>query len=424
MPPARSPPSAAPGHDVIVVGASARAWSASAVRAGWRVHAVDLFADTDLVAIAASAIRLPHGYPHTLPAAVASLPAAPLTYTGGLENHPAVLAALSRDRLLAGVGPQTLPRVRGATALRRLARAAGMVFPETCSSPRGLPRDGSYLVKPTAGAGGIGIAPWTGTTPPPSSPAALCWQRLVRGRPCSATWVVADEGPRLVGVARQRLGPLRPGGPSFSWCGGVVLDARRLPTRVVAALHRLGAALWRIDGLRGIVGVDFVVTATGAAVLIEVNPRPTASAELHERQTGRALAGDHLACFGLYASQPACAPPPRAGCWAKALVRHHRALAIDGPLLARLGTLAGRWSDDDGGWPALADMPSPGDTLPAHGPVLTVFAHGPTTTAAGRALAARTALVRAAFTGGLPHDPVTRRAAAAPPPRHRSPRTA
>jgi predicted ATP-grasp superfamily ATP-dependent carboligase len=228
----------------------------------------------------------------------------------------------------------------------------------------------------------------------------------------------------LVGVARQRLGPLRPGGPSFSWCGGVVLDARRLPTRVVAALHRLGAALWRIDGLRGIVGVDFVVTATGAAVLIEVNPRPTASAELHERQTGRALAGDHLACFGLYASQPACAPPPRAGCWAKALVRHHRALAIDGPLLARLGTLAGRWSDDDGGWPALADMPSPGDTLPAHGPVLTVFAHGPTTTAAGRALAARTALVRAAFTGGLPHDPVTRRAAAAPPPRHRSPRTA
>lgn len=401
--------------ELIVVGASARAWSASAARAGWRVHAIDLFADRDLAAHAASATRLHEGYPRALPAAVALLPVAPVTYTGGLENHPRILAALARDRPLAGVGPAGLRHVRGPVALRRLARVSGMLFPETRVSPRGVPCDGSFLVKPVASAGGSGIAPWTGTDGAPQRTQPRCWQRLVAGRPYSASYVIATAGPQLIGVARQRLGAVRRGGPPFCWCGGMSLPAHRLPATVVAALARLGEALWRIDGLRGAIGVDFLVTAPSAAVLIEVNPRPTASLELHERQCGDPIAADHLGCFGLSHRSPPRHPPARPGCWAKALVRRGHPVVVDGPLLSRLAAWDAVWTHCDGGWPALADIPSPGDSLPAHGPVITVFAHGSTAAAAARALASRVTIVRDVLDATGPFGAVTRRGAAASP---------
>jgi predicted ATP-grasp superfamily ATP-dependent carboligase len=32
------------------------------------------------------------------------------------------------------------------------------------------------------------------------------------------------------------------------------------------------------------------------------------------------------------------------------------------------------WTQADGGWPALADIPRPGQTIPAGAPVVTIFA--------------------------------------------------
>ncbi|MFM9059954.1 MAG: hypothetical protein ACKOSQ_12670, partial [Planctomycetaceae bacterium] len=67
--------------------------------------------------------------------------------------------------------------------------------------------------------------------------------------------------------------------------------------------------------------------------------------------------------------------------------------------MAALATLADRWADADG-WPPLADLPTPGTTIAAGGPALTVFAAADTATAARRALRGRAAEVRAAMRGG------------------------
>jgi predicted ATP-grasp superfamily ATP-dependent carboligase len=381
------PRPAAEPRVVVVVGASARAWAASAVRAGWHVHTVDLFADGDLLSLAASATRLGKGYPTALPAAVGRLPAGPLTYTGALENHPGVLAALALARPLAGVPPEALAAVRTPAGLARLARAARMTVPATRASARGLPRDGSWLIKPLHGAGGAGIEPWTGPTT--ARPGPDCWQRRVAGRAWGATYLIAPAGPRLVGVARQLLGPARRGAASFAWCAGVTWPPRHLPGAVHTALVRLGEALWGRDGLRGMIGVDFLVTPSGKPVLIEINPRPTASAELHERHDGRSLAAAHLECFGYPDAGRATPPEALPGAWAKALVRTPTAGRADDRLVDRVTALAECWTRLDGGWPALADIPTAGAVLPDHGPLLSVFAHGRHATAATRALAAR-----------------------------------
>jgi len=100
---------------LLIMGASVRSFAVSAARAGFEVHAADLFADLDLRAVAAT-VRSPRPYPDGLPTAVASQPAGAVAYTGAVENHPTVIAAIARDRPLAGCLPAAIEAVRRGAA--------------------------------------------------------------------------------------------------------------------------------------------------------------------------------------------------------------------------------------------------------------------------------------------------------------------
>src|SRR5439155_18688560 len=95
-----------------VVGASARAAVHSLARAGLSAWAVDLFADRDLARVAPCAVCPPDRYPAALPELARQFPPGPALYTGGLENHPAVVGELAADRELWGNPPDRLERVR------------------------------------------------------------------------------------------------------------------------------------------------------------------------------------------------------------------------------------------------------------------------------------------------------------------------
>ena len=140
---------------------------------------------------------------------------------------------------------------------------------------------------------------------------------------------------------------------------------------------------------------DVVVDRRRRLHVIEVNPRPTASLELHERATGESLARTHLAACGVACpagDRPAATATP--GSWAKAVLFAERAIACDSRPLAALDGLAAAWTEADG-WPALADIPGPGGGIARGGPVVTIFAHAATAGAALRGLRRRTAAVRA-----------------------------
>ncbi|GIT29748.1 MAG: hypothetical protein Ct9H300mP1_17940 [Planctomycetaceae bacterium] len=96
----------------MIVGASTRAAAWSAIRAGRRPLCADLFADRDLRAVA-TAIAV-EDYPHGLVRAVEDLlgfgpdASCPAIYTGALENHLKVVAALSDRGPLLGNPPGAL----------------------------------------------------------------------------------------------------------------------------------------------------------------------------------------------------------------------------------------------------------------------------------------------------------------------------
>ena len=391
---ASATPGRSAGH-LVILGASARALATSAARAGWHVYAADLFCDLDLQAVAQAAVAVAHasdgdaaGYPWSLLSAVAEFPPdAAWCYTGAIENHPDLVDAIARVRRLAGNTADCIRRLRDPADVAAAAGAAGLAFPETCRSPDGVPRDGTWLVKPLAGAGGRGIRRWTpavavesgighGAMPRPIS----VWQRFVSGTPISAAYCFSRRRSQLLGASRQLIGePWCHAGP-FAWCGGVTLHAAGgMPegTHLGAALERLGGVLAERFQPVGLVGVDLVVDANGHLTVIEINPRPTASMELFERSGAGSIAGRHLAACGCAAvSDSPCEhlPLEPTSTWAKAVLFAAAPTAVSTTLIDALARESDPWTRADGGWPALADVPVPGQTIPAAAPVVTIFA--------------------------------------------------
>lgn len=359
-----------PAQPLVVAGASVRALAASAVRAGWQVHAADLFADLDLLDVATHAVRV-RPYPEGLPAAVAAFPPGPWLYGGALENHPEVIAEISRDRPLAGCDPAAVAAVRDPGSLAGAVRGLGLQFPETRPTPDGIPGDGSWLVKPLRSAGGHGIADWRGADIGPTASGERVWQRRVRGRPWSASYLLAGGARTLLGLSRQFVGRRWCHARPYAFCGCIEFEPDALGADVADRLHDLGDLLADHFGLTGLVGVDLVLDR-GRVHVLEVNPRPTASMELHERATGLCLAAAHMTACG-FPTAVVTVPRPRRGTWSKAILYADGAIEIDDEAVAAFRAAA---RETHSGWPLLADIPAAPQTIPAGGPVCTIFAHG------------------------------------------------
>lgn len=355
---------------LVIVGASVRGMAASATRAGFRVFAADLFGDHDLRTVA-SMVTTVKQYPDGIEEAVDPFPIAPVIYTGGLENHPRLLAHLAVRRPLAGSRAEAVARVRDPFLLARSVRGAGLHFPETRCDPAGLPVDGTWLIKPVASAGGRGIRPWFGQN---TDGLPSVWQRRVPGRRFSVGYGVHAGQSLIIAVSRQLVGRGWCRAGPFAYCGSLDLDASTLVPNVASPLARLGALLANDFGLAGLVGADLLIDEQHRVWVIEINPRPTASMELVERATGGSLAAMHVASFGI---ESPIEPErhARIGTWAKAVLFARHDITYSEALHDALSTRASKSTTNDG-WPAVADIPEPPCAIPAGAPVCTLFARG------------------------------------------------
>lgn len=381
----------------LILGASTRAWASSVSRTGLVVHAADLFNDRDLLAIAAAVAVPLERYPSVLAEVANTFPGGPWCYTGALENHPELVDTITAARPLAGNAGEAIRRVRTTRYLAEELAGAGIGFPRTLDDAAAIPSDGSWLRKPRASGGGQGIARWTG---PGAGGTTLdsgrdhIWQECCPGLPVSGAFVVTSRGARLVGVSRQLIGVTAWHAPPYAYCGSVDVDPQTLPDDLSDQWNRIGTLLAGTLGLRGVVGVDAIVTPSGRLVVVEVNPRPTSSMELIDRRTGRALAADHLAACGIVTGH--CSPAPSGGRWAKGILRAASPIEVDDRLCDRLDRFASAWGLGDG-WPAIADLPRSGTVVPSGAPCISLFAVADTGRGARRLLDQRMGIVQGAI---------------------------
>ncbi|MBA4066448.1 MAG: hypothetical protein C0501_22595 [Isosphaera sp.] len=331
-----------------VVGASARAAVHSLARAGYPAWAVDLFADRDLARVAPCAACPWDEYPTALPRLASQFPPGPVLYTGGLENHPDIVAGLAAARELWGNPPAVLELVRDPHRLFPLLARCGFEVPAVVPAGEPCPSAGRWLRKPLRAAGGLGIRPASPGEPP--SPHHY-FQEFVAGRAMSAVY----GGTTLIGVTEQLVGEAWLHAKPFGYCGSVG------PVEPPADVFLRRIDVFAAFDLREYWNLDFVLRA-GRAVPVELNPRYTASMEVHEH-------ANRCAAYSAWL-------PARGGA-SPAVGKAVYYAPCDLTFLA-----AGPWEADLAGpfdpWrlPAFADIPEPGAPVPAGYPVVTLLVAG------------------------------------------------
>lgn len=375
-------------QSLIILGASARAAAHSAVRAAMSPAAIDLFGDADLRRVAPTLVV--EDYPAGLVRMVRELPAGPWMYTGGLENHPEVVAAIARQRRLLGNGAEIIRRVRDPIELHRVLELAGCPAPDVSMTSDGLARDGSWLRKPLASAGGRGVDRYDDNSD--AQRAAVYYQRYVAGRSYSAVFIGCGPTARLIGVTAQQHAALSAGG-TFCYLGSV--GPIRLSERLQRAWQAIGDALVGQFGLVGLFGVDAIVDDAGRVWPVEVNPRYTASVEVLERTWNMPLIAWHVrACEGVL---PVSLEGPKRGGW------HGKRIAYtDHAFTAsmRFCRTLDRWNRQFA-QPVVADLPVEGTHVRSGRPLVTVFASASDERQVIEALAARERAVKKLAQRGL-----------------------
>lgn len=353
---------------LLIVGASTRAAAWSALRAGFAPICIDQFADDDLRAVAD--VRPSRRFPQDVVATARHVAAnVPWMYTGGLENYPRLISALSERELL-GNPAGAVRGVRDPYWAERVGiRSPLLLEARTAGNPP--PDDGGWMLKPVGSAAGRGIAVWNGAAAEHPTLRKRHWfQRRAAGTPISAVCLAAERRAVVIGFSRQWIGEAVCHAGPFQYCGSIgPID---VPAAVRLEVERFVAALVERVPLRGLFGCDLLLDGD-SAWLTEINPRYTASIEVFEFAAGVSMAAWH-----------------RDGC------RESRLPALGELRRLRTSPCVGKgilyapyscaalslpWKPFDaarGELPELADIPRPGSLLPQGVPAFTVFAAGST----------------------------------------------
>jgi predicted ATP-grasp superfamily ATP-dependent carboligase len=354
--------------DVLVVGASARAAAFSALRAGFRPICLDHFADADLQAVAM--VVAVGGEPEDVIAAADRFPQLPLVYAGGLENRPELLSSLAASRPLWGMNPDVLRAIRDPFAVAAALGSARLPCLEVCSSDSPPDADGQWMLKPLRSAGGQGIAVWNAeAAASPTLQRPHYFQRRIAGPSYSGVFIAqgAVGDVRFVGLTRQLIGEADLNAAAFAWCGNIGPVA--LSIKVESTIRRIANFLkWKFQ-LRGLFGVDFVLSHDEQIGVTEINPRYPASVEILEFATGAALFCDHVECFVEAPTAPAVEWSPLPGATLGKAV-------VYSPAKVTVNTAFPFNVEGFRTWPRHADVPAGGTVIRRGDPVLTVYAQG------------------------------------------------
>ena len=301
-----------PIPSICLMGASCRAAAQSAARAGCtRILAWDDFLDADLLEIAQA--RSLADFPEDCSQSLAELQGIPLVLCGGMENQPDFIQRRIDQGMLCGVTGKMLRQLRSIESWQRWASESRIGWPTTVqdlSDPRlESIRSGSWMLKPVGRAGGVhvrGIASLEGLeheaklAPDPGNPTANLWylQEYIPGISIGVSYCtessVSTEPPRtqIVGIARSILSEELDA--PLPWIYRGSLAPYSVSPTVHASLERFAKTVAQSTGIRGLWQADFQIDPQGQLWLLEINPRWSASMELHEILQGFSWITEHV----------------------------------------------------------------------------------------------------------------------------------
>jgi len=287
---------------LILIGASVRALAFSCIRAGYNPWCIDLYADEDL-AKNCPTTRITKSFPNQITDLIKSAPIAPILYTGGLENHPALLDLLSAQRKVLGITGNTLSNLRNTPKLFNLLSSRKIRTPAIVTTAGDLNNESSYLRKPKNRSGGLGITRFNPGNQPMGNEADFYHQEFIKGESRSAIYCFNETSFELLGVSIQSSGAHYLHADNFSYSGNIgpinPFDAE------LKDLHTIGEIISSNYQPLGLLGLDYILNDSRVFPL-EINPRYTASMEVLELALGENFITRHMQAFGI---NPKCESP-------------------------------------------------------------------------------------------------------------------
>ena len=286
----------------LITGVSTRAFAESAVKSGCNVFSIDYFGDSDQKQIIENYSLLRD---FNLPSRAENLIQAckrfdfdSVVYISNFENFPELLEKLSGKIKILGNSPDTLRKVRDWRILRKFMSGSDIPYPETLlpgEENQACDRTG-WILKPTNSGGGSRIKAWEGQSLADNQ----ILQKQIKGIHASASFIANGRKCILIGLTAQLIGLKELGANGFTWCGNIL----PLPLERNNYLHLAGEienyASLLADNfkLTGAWGIDFIITGNNAEgfhpLILEINPRYTASMEIIEAAYGLNIFSLHL----------------------------------------------------------------------------------------------------------------------------------
>ena len=324
--------------------------AASAVRAGFRCIAIDLFADTDTRSIA-DCVQLSSFQESLMLPPLSDLCAKfgrlPLVYGSGIDTRPKLLEKIARYVRPLGNSPAVLDRLQAPKKFFAVLDRLQIPYPEVRFSRPCDPR--SWLYKIPYTEGGFGVLPAVRYR----GGGCGYFQKKIESRPFSVSFIANQREARILGFNTQSTAA-SDGGFPYRFSG--IINRAFLSREQKAVLSRHVDTLVGSLGLTGFHSLDFLIEDSRCLVL-EVNPRPCASLMLYDRDFDSGLLNAHIRAVEAFELPEAVGGSRRVR--GLEIVYAPRALVLNQAL---------RWPS----W--VVDRPAPGTRLSAGDALLTVTA--------------------------------------------------
>lgn len=355
---------------VLIVANSGRALATSAAKAGIATCVIDRFADQDTCEIAsivktADAQGSVFNNNQLLPVLTefSDVPLSGVIIGSGLESDPEILNWIQQRWQLIGNSAEVIKRCKDPSLLFPLLDSLGIPHPEISldSSIKG----NNWLIKQTGGAGGGHISIADNISALPEN---YYLQKKLDGRNFSVVFLADGIDATIIGSSETFT--MDPVHDNYEYSGAVSLCESELNNdEIIDTIVCLVASLH----LRGLCGIDFIVDDAGKYNVLEVNPRPTATFELHENKDS--LLQTHImACEG-------------------ELIREYK--KISGYRGHRIIYTDTDLAIPSVNWPAwVSDRPVPGRAIRPGMPVCTIHAEGGSIDVVNSLLLSRTGIMQ------------------------------
>jgi len=262
---------------VLIFAQSGRYLAQSATQAGYRVWVADCFGDQDTLAIAERWQPIPDISTSsseqilTVLSQLSGGEECTLICGSGIESVYSMLNYLPSHIQLIGNAAKTIHTIKTPPLFFNMLAKLGVAYPETLFK---LPvsNQENYIAKSSSGIGGTHIKTTKNALPLDHD----YFQRLVIGLSGSALFSANGEKAELISINKQYLNPsnqspFRLGSIETPWN-----IERKYQFQLNTTINKITKEV----GLLGLNSIDFILSQENELLILEINPRPSASMEL------------------------------------------------------------------------------------------------------------------------------------------------